>query len=185
MAAEPASTSQQAGGFGVNLLAALRDIVIGLAIALVAANIWPLFLLNLGAPPLASRATRGVRFRRGSLSPSQWIWGLVAAFSFAATVHAAIVLLFRLVPALDVERVLIAAEERKGEGRRSDSRRGLQLLQQLLGQRDPGLGLCEARVRQRQIDGEDPGGANAGIGFGDMEETAEQESRAHEEDQSE
>jgi membrane protease YdiL (CAAX protease family) len=37
-------------------------------------------------------------FRAGSLSPAQWRWGIVAALSFAATIHAAIVLLFRLVP---------------------------------------------------------------------------------------
>jgi len=33
-----------------------------------------------------------------SLSGAQWFWGIVAAASFAATVHASIVLLFRLVP---------------------------------------------------------------------------------------
>jgi len=37
-------------------------------------------------------------FRRGALSRGQWTWGLIAAVFFAVTVHAAIVLLFRLVP---------------------------------------------------------------------------------------
>jgi membrane protease YdiL (CAAX protease family) len=37
-------------------------------------------------------------FRRGALSPAQWFWGIVGALSFAATIHAAIVLLFRFVP---------------------------------------------------------------------------------------
>ena len=43
------------------------------------------------------RASRSGAFR-GSVQPAQWLWGLVAALAFAATVHAAIVLLFRLVP---------------------------------------------------------------------------------------
>ena len=37
-------------------------------------------------------------FRRGRLSPTQWFWGVIAALFFAATIHASIVLLFRLVP---------------------------------------------------------------------------------------
>src|SRR5213075_2235068 len=38
------------------------------------------------------------QIRRRALSPAQWFWGAIAAVCFAATVHAAIVLLFRLVP---------------------------------------------------------------------------------------
>ena len=37
-------------------------------------------------------------FRRSRLSPVQWFWGVIAALFFAATIHASIVLLFRLVP---------------------------------------------------------------------------------------
>jgi membrane protease YdiL (CAAX protease family) len=98
----------------------LRAIIVGIVIALAAANVWPLLLLSLGAPlaaaaeavflafylwwasgrgpPISSQGARGAAFRRGTLSPVQWTWGLAAAIFFAATIHAAIVLLFRLVP---------------------------------------------------------------------------------------
>lgn len=98
----------------------LRAILTGLLVALVAANVWPPLLLGLGVPlaatvevgflglyvwwargggpPQRTRAARGVAFRSGRLSPGQWFWGLLAALSFAATIHAAIVLLFRFVP---------------------------------------------------------------------------------------
>jgi membrane protease YdiL (CAAX protease family) len=98
----------------------LRAIVSGLVIGMAAANVWPLLLLNLGAPlaavaeaiflalylwwaagggpPHTWQAARATAFRRGKLSPAQWLWGLIAAFFFAATIHASIVLLFRLVP---------------------------------------------------------------------------------------
>lgn len=48
-------------------------------------------------PPSATRTTRAMRFRGGVLSRRQWTLGLIAAAFFAVTVHAAIVLLFRLV----------------------------------------------------------------------------------------
>jgi membrane protease YdiL (CAAX protease family) len=102
-----------------NLPVSLRAIVYGLLITLVAVNVWPLLLLNLGVPLAAfaeamflgfflwwtsgggpSRTTQTARaaaFRRGRLSPTQWFWSVVAALFFAATIHAAIVLLFRLV----------------------------------------------------------------------------------------
>jgi membrane protease YdiL (CAAX protease family) len=92
----------------------------GLLIALVPANVWPLLLINLGVPlaaiieaiflglylwwasgggpPRTMQATRVRAFRRGALSPTQWFWGLIGAFFFAATIHASIVLLFRFVP---------------------------------------------------------------------------------------
>jgi membrane protease YdiL (CAAX protease family) len=97
----------------------LRAIITGVLIALVAANVWPSLLHRLGAPlaaaaeagflalylwwasggglPRTTQAARAAAFRRGALSPAQWEWGLIAAFSFAATIHAAIVILFRLV----------------------------------------------------------------------------------------
>jgi membrane protease YdiL (CAAX protease family) len=98
----------------------LRAVVTGILIALIAANVWPPLLFSLGAPlaatievvflglyvwwasgggpPKRTRAARAVAFRRRALSPAQWFWGVIAAFSFAAAVHAAIVLLFRFVP---------------------------------------------------------------------------------------
>ena len=44
-----------------------------------------------------TKPARATAFRRGRLSPTQWFWGVIAALFFAATIHASIVLLFRLV----------------------------------------------------------------------------------------
>ena len=49
-----------------------------------------------GGPPQRTHAARSVAFRSGALSTMQWFWGLVGAFSFAVTIHASIVFLFRL-----------------------------------------------------------------------------------------
>jgi membrane protease YdiL (CAAX protease family) len=98
----------------------LRAVIAGVFIALVAANVWPALLLSLGVPlasivevfflgvyvwwargggpPPRTRTARSVAFRSGALSPMQWFWGLLGALSFAATIHAAIVLLFRFTP---------------------------------------------------------------------------------------
>jgi membrane protease YdiL (CAAX protease family) len=98
----------------------LRAIVGGLLIGMIAANVWPLLILNLGAPAAAAievvflglylwwaggagppktlAANRRDFARAGPLTARQWVWGLIAAVSFAATVHAAIVVLFRLIP---------------------------------------------------------------------------------------
>ena len=98
----------------------LRAILSGILIALAAANLWPLLLLNLGlplaaiaetiflalylwwasggGPPRAAQAARAAAFRRGSLSSTQFFWGVIAALFFAATIHASMVLLFRVVP---------------------------------------------------------------------------------------
>jgi membrane protease YdiL (CAAX protease family) len=98
----------------------LRAIITGVLIAFIAANVWPPLLLSLGVPlaatvevaflglyiwwasgggpPHRTHAARSVAFRSGALSAAQWFWGLIAALSFAATIHAAIVLLFRFVP---------------------------------------------------------------------------------------
>jgi len=99
---------------------ALRAIISGLLMALIPANIWPLLLLNLGAPlaaileavflalyvwwasgggpPRTTQAARATAFRRGTPAPKQWSWGLIAALFFAVSIHASIVLLFRIVP---------------------------------------------------------------------------------------
>jgi membrane protease YdiL (CAAX protease family) len=98
----------------------LRAVITGIVIALIPANVWPPLLSSLGVslaatieivflglylwwasgggPPERTHAARGVAFRSGPLSPGQWFWGVMAALSFAATIHAAIVLLFRFVP---------------------------------------------------------------------------------------
>lgn len=51
-----------------------------------------------GGPPRTTQAARSKLFRRGRLSSIQWFWGVVAALFFAMTIHASIVVLFRLVP---------------------------------------------------------------------------------------
>src|SRR5580765_8166171 len=101
-------------------LVVLRSIVIGVPIALVSANVWPILVRGLGAPvgsvaegiflvvflwwaagggpPRRTRVARSSAFRTVALAPSQWAWSLVAGLGFAVAVHAAIVLLFRLMP---------------------------------------------------------------------------------------
>ena len=95
-------------------------IVGGLVIGMAAANVWPIFVFKLpvpaaaaaeivflilyiwwaagGGPPSRLRALRADCFRRGAISPEQWLWGIGAALAFAGTVHAAIIVLFRLEP---------------------------------------------------------------------------------------
>jgi membrane protease YdiL (CAAX protease family) len=98
----------------------IRALIGGILIGMLAANVWPILLLKLGmpraavveliflglyawwaaggGPPTRFKAIRADYFRVRSLSGSQWLWGVVAAVTFAASIHAAIVLLFRLVP---------------------------------------------------------------------------------------
>jgi len=98
----------------------VRAVISGLLIGLVPANVWPPLVRTLGVPvaattevvflgvylwwasgggpPLTSKVVRRVAFRRRALTLAQWMWGVVAALGFAATIHAAIVFLFRLVP---------------------------------------------------------------------------------------
>jgi len=107
-------------GRWTKLPVSLRAVILGLLIALIPANVWPPLLVSMGVPlaaileliflglylwwtsgggpPARTRAVRAVAFRAGQLSPGQWLWGVIAALSFAATVHASIVLLFRFVP---------------------------------------------------------------------------------------
>src|SRR5208282_2273071 len=107
-------------GFWGRLPVIVRAIIVGVIIGLGAANVWPLLLLKLGmpvaavaelvfflvyiwwagsgGPPKAWAVARADAFRMGALSRPQWFWGLIAALFFAATVHAAIIVLFRLVP---------------------------------------------------------------------------------------
>jgi membrane protease YdiL (CAAX protease family) len=110
------------GGLWSRIPVIVRAIVGGLLIGMIPANVWLVLLVVLklpvpeaaaaeivflaiyvwwargGGPPASFKAVRADYFRVRSLSGTQWFWGVVAALSFAATVHAAIVLLFRFVP---------------------------------------------------------------------------------------
>jgi hypothetical protein len=114
------ATSGRPTLLGLKLPVWPRAILSGFLIGMTAANIWPLFLLNLGAPlaaiaeaiflavyvwwaggggpPRGTKAGRSTAVRRGRLSTEQWFWGALAAFFFAAAIHASIVVLFRLTP---------------------------------------------------------------------------------------
>jgi len=114
------TTHQPTASAWSKLPISLRAIISGLLVGLVAANVWPLLLLKLGAslaaiaemiflsvylwwaagggPPRTTHAARAVAFRRPALAPARWFWGLIAALFFAVTAHSAIVLLFRFVP---------------------------------------------------------------------------------------
>jgi membrane protease YdiL (CAAX protease family) len=103
-----------------HVLIVVRAVIVGLLVGMIAPHIWPLLLVSLGmpiaagaevvflgfyvwwasggGPPNSLRAWRAENFRVRPLSGAQWIWGIVAAVSFAATIHAALVLLFRIVP---------------------------------------------------------------------------------------
>jgi membrane protease YdiL (CAAX protease family) len=98
----------------------VRAIVAGLAIGLIGANVWSLLLVGFGplvaaiveplflilylwwasghGPPRRTLGARRRAFRAPTLSAAGWIWGLIAAVAFAASVHAAMVILFRLTP---------------------------------------------------------------------------------------
>jgi membrane protease YdiL (CAAX protease family) len=98
----------------------IRAVFGGILVGMIAANVWPILLLKVGmpaaafaelaflalyvwwfaggGPPVHFKALRADYFRVRSLSGAQWLWGVVAAASFAVTIHAAIVLLFRAVP---------------------------------------------------------------------------------------
>ena len=113
------TTGETAPSLWTKLPISLRAIISGLLIALIAANVWRLLLLNLdeplaaiveaiflalyvwwasgGGPPGTTQAARAKAFRRGRLSRRKWFWTVIAAIFFAATVHASIVLLFRFV----------------------------------------------------------------------------------------
>jgi membrane protease YdiL (CAAX protease family) len=113
------TTQDRAPSRWTKLPISLRGIISGFFITVAAVNVWPLLLLNLGVPlaafteaiflglflwwtggggpPRKTEAARATAFRSRILSPRQWFWGLIAAFCFAATIHASIVLLYRFV----------------------------------------------------------------------------------------
>jgi membrane protease YdiL (CAAX protease family) len=98
----------------------LSAILAGLLVAMLAANVWPPLLVNFGAlpgaiietaflagfiwwaqgggPPKAMHAARVKAFRRVGLCARELLWAMLAPLSFAVTVHASIVLLFRFIP---------------------------------------------------------------------------------------
>src|SRR5271165_2954860 len=98
----------------------LGGMALGVAVSILAANVWLLLLFTLnvsialilecaflaafvwwakgGGPPRGLRTFRADTFRGVTLTPNQWAWGLITALSFAVTVHAALVLLFRFIP---------------------------------------------------------------------------------------
>lgn len=114
------STEARSSGIWFRLPVTLQAIVSGLLVGMIAANVWPVLLHRTSVPvaavaelvflalyvwwasgrgfPRSTRAARHAAFRATALSPARWAWGLGAAVCFAITVHAAIVLLFRLVP---------------------------------------------------------------------------------------
>jgi membrane protease YdiL (CAAX protease family) len=116
----PITISGHSPTLWTRLPVALRAILIGLVVFAISANVWLVLLLKLGTvpatgieviflallvwwshgggPPRGAKAFRVRAFRNIRLTPGQWMWGLIAAFFFAATVHASIVLLFRFVP---------------------------------------------------------------------------------------
>ena len=96
------TTQERAPGLWSRLPVTLRAILAGLAVGLIAANVWLVLLLNLsrvnrgvvlaaiaetiflafyvwwasgGGPPRATQAARARAFRRGRLSSRQWLWG--------------------------------------------------------------------------------------------------------------
>jgi membrane protease YdiL (CAAX protease family) len=98
-----------------------RAIIAGLLIGLIGANVWSFLAVVLGfrwwtllaevvflilyltwasgwGPPAATGAARRTAFRARPLAALPWGWGLLAAVAFAITVHAALVVLFRLTP---------------------------------------------------------------------------------------
>ncbi|HSM97152.1 MAG TPA: type II CAAX endopeptidase family protein [Rhizomicrobium sp.] len=115
-------TEVSQGGLWDRVPVIARAIVSGLLIGMIPANVWLVLLVILklpvpeavaieivflaiyvwwargGGPPARWKPARRDYFRAGALSGSQWFWGVIAAIGFAATVHAAIVLLFRFVP---------------------------------------------------------------------------------------
>ena len=114
------SDSESRPGPWARLPVALRAVISGLAVGLIAANVWSVLLLTVGGvaapvieagflvayvwwaggrgPPRSTVPARCRAFRATTLSPAAWLYGLIAAVAFAASVHAAIVILFRLVP---------------------------------------------------------------------------------------
>jgi membrane protease YdiL (CAAX protease family) len=114
------TNTSNGSGFRPRVPVIPRAIVVGIVVGMIAANVWPMLLFKVGmpiaaaievvflaayiwwaaggGPPRSWKAARADSFRVRALSGAEWKWGLIAALFFAVTVHAAIVVLFRLVP---------------------------------------------------------------------------------------
>ncbi|HWD67333.1 MAG TPA: CPBP family intramembrane glutamic endopeptidase [Caulobacteraceae bacterium] len=113
--------SQAGSGLWNRFPVSARAIVSGLLVGLTGANVWSLFLIGLGpqvsavvcetlfliiylawtrgmGPPAWTQSARRSAARVGRLSVAQWTWGLIAAIAFPISVHAALIVLFRLTP---------------------------------------------------------------------------------------
>lgn len=113
--------AQSASGLWNRIPISARAIVCGLLVGLIGANVWSVFLIGLGprvwavlgeilflllylawsrgmGPPVSTQLARRGAARVGRLSAAQWILGLVAAVAFPISVHAALVVMFRLTP---------------------------------------------------------------------------------------
>ena len=113
-------TNNESGPARFRVPLVLRAVGGGLAVGLTAANVWPLLLVGFGMPiagifeagflvlyfwwacghgvPASLEQARRDAFRATQLTRAQWLFGIAAALAFALTVHAGLVVLFRLVP---------------------------------------------------------------------------------------
>jgi len=113
-------TNNESGHARFRVPLVLRAVGGGLAVGLTAANVWPLLLVGFGMPiagifeagflvlyfwwacghgvPASLKQARRDAFRATQLTRAQWLFGIAAALAFALTVHAGLVVLFRLVP---------------------------------------------------------------------------------------
>lgn len=83
-----------AAGIGMSSISAM-EIVGGTEAVFLLTYLW---WTRGGGPPRSSRTARAALARAGAFSLTQWIWGIAGALAFAITIHAAMVLVFRLVP---------------------------------------------------------------------------------------
>jgi membrane protease YdiL (CAAX protease family) len=113
-------SEQRSAGLWSRTPVIVRAVVVGIVVGLVAANVWLPLLFKLGMPnaaiaeavflivyiwwvrggepPRSWKAARAENFRSRKLTARDWTWGLIAALAIPASVHAAMVVLFRLVP---------------------------------------------------------------------------------------
>lgn len=81
-------------GIGMSSIGAM-ELVAAIEVAFLVVYLW---WTRGGGPPRLLKSARAARSRAGTLSLTQWIWGVAAALAFAITIHAAMVVAFRLVP---------------------------------------------------------------------------------------
>jgi membrane protease YdiL (CAAX protease family) len=81
-------------GIGMSSVGAM-EVVATLEVAFLLLYLW---WTRGGGPPRSTKSARARACRAGSFSLRQWMWAIAAALAFAVTVHAAMVVTFRLVP---------------------------------------------------------------------------------------